>query len=113
MLPMTESIEHVVLRVLRQSGGLDVLPIANIVFRRGPLEAADKPTKSEIARVRRALRVLRNQGKIFRLGRMNINGSSERPRDVYADLKHAAAFVADHIARCGVEAFRSRSDLLA
>jgi hypothetical protein len=44
---------------------------------------------------------------------MNINGSNERPRDVYADLKHAAAYVADHIARSGVEAFRSRTDLLA
>jgi hypothetical protein len=112
-MPMTESIEHVVLRILQQSGGLDVFTITNIIYKRNLQSTDSRPTKSELARVRRALTFLRNQGKIFRLGRVHVHGSNERPREVYADHRHAAAYVERLVAEIGTTALDRRADLLA
>jgi hypothetical protein len=109
----TESIEHVVLRVLRQSGCLDVFTLSNIIFQDNAGSAIKNPTKSEINRVRRALSLLRQQGHVFRLGRAHVNGSSARPREVYADRKTAVAHAENICLQFGPRSLESRPDLLA
>jgi hypothetical protein len=109
----TESIEHVVLRVLQQSGCLDVATLATIVFQSRDGSDSVGPTKPEINRVRRALSLLRRQGQVFRLGRAPVNGANARPREVYADRATALAHVQTAMIVVGLPALSSRPDLLA
>ena len=113
MMPTTESIEHVVLRVLLRSGCLDVFTLSNIIFRTKVSSGGRAPTKSEINRVRRALSLLRQEGRVFRLGRAHVNGSSARPREVYADRKAAIAHAENICVEFGRASLGDRPDLLA
>jgi hypothetical protein len=113
MMRTTESIEHVVLRVLQQSGCLDVFTLSNIIFQTSVGSDVKFPTKSEINRVRRALSLLRQQGHVFRLGRAPVNGSSARPREVYADRKAAIAHASNLCLEFGPASLGNRPDLLA
>lgn len=113
MMRTTESIEHVVLRVLQRSGCLDVFTLCNIIFQKKVGSELTVPRKSEINRVRRALTLLRQQGLVFRLGRAHVNGSSARAREVYADREAAAAHVENVCVELGADFLAARPDLLA